>query len=276
MKGRSRLSLLLLAAMLTGRLAFAGPDNLGVTLPGGDPIQNFPPLMKSRTRTFVLPLLKPNSSSPGLGWGTTALIAAPAAVGIYDYAQYGGYGGTLGVAGPVYVAGSLFGTFMMMHSMSGMQQYVNPSYLPAQAPGQSSVTLTLWDNSLVDADALYLSEKDVVGDASQVEGYRQSLLARYPVQNEIIIEATVTNGGFAPLNLAPFAWHLYLVGPGGQRCKAIGYDSSLDQPLQPGETVTGKVFFPPVDPVTHADLESNGVQGILEDVGGKTFRFSFR
>lgn len=271
MKKFSILFLLLFVA-LSGRRALAGPEVLPVSSPRGDAVEHYVHLARDHTRTFKIPGPKAASLDSGVSnW----MMGVPM---LMDSALIGMNAKVLGTSmwpGAILAADSLLGDLAAMKLMKNIDRDFSPATWGGNLKG-STLSVTWWDPALVNAKTLHYAVKEVVGSLSEIESYRASLLSEYPVDEEVVFEVKIANGSAASLQFSPFSWHFYLVDAQGRRHKALSYDPELDQEIGPQQTVTGKVYFPRVDPATGADLTAGGVSALLEDIGGKTFRFSFR
>ena len=60
-----------------------------------------------------------------------------------------------------------------------------------------------------------------------------------------------------------------MAGPGGSHVKPERYDNVLDRSLNPGQEVTGNVYFP------NAEYEAGKMTILLEDIFGDRAQFEF-
>jgi hypothetical protein len=239
----------------------------------------FAETLKTHTQTFLIPDNLANLPATGLSTGKLALLALPSVASGVEAMQAMRTAGLGGVVPPLYLGGTLLSTAAMIASLNQMERSFYPAsfqaYFPQNHRQHSTLTITIWDNNLLDAYVLDLSQKNNVEGAFQIENYRQSLLSQYPIEKEIVLEIQITNNGMTPIRLSPFSDHIFLVDAKGEHCKPLGYDASLNEIVESGGTVSGKVYFPKINPVDNATVNQNGIHGALDNVNGKTFFFNF-
>lgn len=110
-----------------------------------------------------------------------------------------------------------------------------------------SVKVTYWDGKLMDRYADYLAARQGRSVAQALQ-LKSELYNEKGIGNYTVFEVWVHNTGQLVANLKPFKWHMYLMGADHRPLEAVRYDPALDAALQPGEEVTGNVYFPKVSP----------------------------
>jgi len=133
---------------------------------------------------------------------------------------------------------------------------------------QFQIQVTYWDEKLMDAYADYVAVTEGKGSPDKMVQIKNSLFQQKGVNRNRVFEVRMRNIGRVQGQLSPFHWHIFMAGPGGSHIKPERYDNVLDRSLNPGQEVTGNVYFP------NAEFEG-GMTILLEDIFGDRAQFEF-
>lgn len=133
---------------------------------------------------------------------------------------------------------------------------------------QFQIQVTYWDEKLMDAYADYVAVTEGKGSPEKMVQIKNTLFQQKGVNRNRVFEVRMRNIGRVQGQLSPFHWHIFMAGPGGSHIKPERYDNVLDRSLNPGQEVTGNVYFP------NAELEG-GMTILLEDIFGDRAQFDF-
>lgn len=129
------------------------------------------------------------------------------------------------------------------------------------------ITLTNWDEPLMDSFSDYTAYREARGNLQQMAAVKSILYSQKGLDQNQVVEVKLRNTGPVIAQLAPFNFHIFLLVD-GQRVQCQRYDQILDKALNPGEEVLGFVYFP--------RLESPGTTRIaLEDILGNSEEIGF-
>lgn len=134
---------------------------------------------------------------------------------------------------------------------------------------QFQIQVTYWDENLMDAYADYVAVTEGKGSTEKMLQIKNSLFQQKGVNRNRVFEVRLRNIGRVQGQLSPFHWHMFMAGPGGSHIKPERYDNVLDRSLNPGQEVTGNVYFP------NAEFEAGKMTILLEDIFGDRAQFEF-
>lgn len=156
--------------------------------------------------------------------------------------------------------------YVMMDKFSG--------YNASRSLGTSSalyIGVTYYDESLMESQARYFVQREMLSDPARIEEIKQSLMQQMDMGNYVVFHVKMTNQGSSMVQLSPFRWHMYLIDSGGGKIKIEKYDDLLDKALNPRSETSGYVYFPRRGGDGRLLTLAKPVKVVLEDVlGGRT------
>ncbi|MEW6279583.1 MAG: hypothetical protein AB1758_13220 [Candidatus Eremiobacterota bacterium] len=203
---------------------------------------------RSRTATREFTAVSQRPSDPGmdaLGWMN---------VGTLVFSSFNPYGF---VGSPQILASTA------LQAVSG-EVFMGDAYQDAQA----QITLTYWDETLVDSYSDYTAYRETRGNLQQMVALKSIIYSQKGVDQGHVFEVRIRNTGPVIMQLAPFNFHIFVL-VGDQRLQAQRYDQVLDKALNPGEEVLGYVYFP------RTSAGAAPVRVALEDILGNREEITF-
>jgi hypothetical protein len=112
-----------------------------------------------------------------------------------------------------------------------------------QIEAECKIEATYWDLPLMEKYAQYVAVTSGKTSPGAYATLRSSLIAQKGIDNCEVFEVRLKNTGKTHVQLSPFHWHMFLMGPNNSRVAATRYDQVLDRLLNPGEEVAGNIYF---------------------------------
>ena len=112
-----------------------------------------------------------------------------------------------------------------------------------QMEAEVKIEATYWDMPLMDKYAQYVAVTSGQTSPSGFAGLKNSLIAQKGLDSSQVFEVRLKNTGKTHVQLSPFHWHMFLMGPNNSRVAPTRYDQVLDRQLNAGEEVAGNVYF---------------------------------
>ncbi len=128
------------------------------------------------------------------------------------------------------------------------------------------ITLTNWDEPLMDSFSDYTAYREARGNLQQMAAVKSILYSQKGLDQNQVVEVKVRNTGPVIAQLAPFNFHIFLLVD-GQRVQCQRYDQILDKALNPGEEVLGFVYFPRIEGSRTTRIALEDILGNSEEIG---------
>ncbi len=128
------------------------------------------------------------------------------------------------------------------------------------------LTLTNWDDPLMDSFSDYTAYREARGNLQQMAAVKSILYSQKGLDQNQVVEVKIRNTGPVIAQLAPFNFHIFMLVD-GQRIQCQRYDQILDKALNPGEEVLGFVYFPRLEHPGPARIALDDILGNSEEIG---------
>ena len=129
--------------------------------------------------------------------------------------------------------------------------------------------VTLWDQDLLESYGQYAALVNGFSEPHKYQDFMRNLASQKGVTGGRVFEVRLRNTGQLKAQLAPFNWHIFMVGPNESKVGALRYDPALDRQIDPKREVSGNVYFPMVA------SSGSKVQIVLEDMYGDRGQIDF-
>lgn len=214
---------------------------------------------------FVKPQIDASDSAPSLQTSTTT---NPAATAVLDLLSLAGY---VSLYTNSNTAGWFNNNFMFYTTMAGSLYSRYENYRQAnkilKVNNKATMEVTYWSDKLIDDYADFYAYKEATKDDTLKTKMSAQIKKDKEIDTYTVFEIRVKNDTKGAVLLSPMNWHVYMIGPTGERYKAEKYDKVLDQAVGQNQAIAGFVYFKKID------FEGKPVTLSLEDVCGvnKTF-----
>jgi hypothetical protein len=206
------------------------PDPATHAMPA-DPTKNFQETLKKHTRIYAFK------------GGKGGVVSVPAWEVANIASGFIFFPGNAAVVNPWLLGSTAIESYEMYHFSGGMNK--RP---------RAYIEIVYWDRQLAMAYADYYVYKEATTDPARIGEIRRSIMAQKGVDGSVVLQVKISNRGPGTLQLAPFDWHVYLLGTNGTQVKAERYDEMLDKSLNPNQETQGYIYFPRTDPQGHSYL----------------------